>query len=495
MVELYNNYFRVTETPEIMFELSRILTLVEGEMITKLYTMEDQSTMIIPRGLGNIVPYLQTYEDKTTHNIDISRITQDVSSILPGITLRDDQVNAVSKMILAKRGIIQMGTGSGKTECIVAFVELLTKELGYTPNTLVIAPTTRLVDDTISRFEKYGITAIKYNKRRGHIDGIVVTHPMSVNNDISKNPNLLDELQVLICDEGHHLSADSYMRIATNAKNLEYCLALSATVVDMNKLPITDLSQLSPDEALVVGATGNVLVNMPPSYYIERGILANPVLIRMSNLANQYVRKSRDWHSIRKTVLESSTRVSLASDIVAYFSALGYKSLILVDTKECAKKLVSRLAETGNSDTCRVSFGGGEFLKWDETQNNLSTIDQATENTIDLFGSGESKILIGTSHIFEGFDVPNLDVVVIFSVGKSTRKIVQGIGRVLRKTKNTKYAYIIDFTDHENGILGNHSFQRLQICRTVIGVPDTQIYNNLSFQEFKFLIASLEGLL
>lgn len=496
MIEKYNNYYKVVGNKQAIFELIQKLTIVDSDYdctVTRLYTLESDTSMIIPRGVGELIN-LSVDCDCTFSNISLDEITKDIKSILKGITLREDQVLAVRKMALCKRGIIQMSTGGGKTECIIAFLELLRQELGFTPNTMILVPTTRLVTDTVSRFNKYGIPATKYSKRRGVIDGIVVTHPTSVNNDISKNSELLKDLQIIITDEGHHLKATTWRNILYNAPNIEYSIAVSATAVGQEKLPITDISKLDGSELQVIGATGNVLLNIPPSYYIERGILANPVLIRMSNPADEYVRRKKDWHSIRKAVLESSKRITTASSVSAFFAGIGYKSLILVDTKKSAFDILGKLAEYGISDLCRISFGGDIFMKWDFEHQKAVEVDKSSEDTLELFKDGELKILIGTSHIYEGYDVPELDAVVIYGVGKQLRRVIQGIGRVLRRTKTGKYAYIIDFTDHCNSTLGRHSLQRLQMCRSVIGVPESQIFHNIDFQQFKFLVLNLEGL-
>lgn len=497
MIELYNNHYRVTGDRDTIFELARTLSIVDKkcETITRVFTMESDNCMIIPRGVGRFLPQLQDYKDKTTNELNITEIPDDISHILPGITLREDQVIAVQKMILAKRGVIQMATGVGKSECIVAFIKLLSDLLGYTPTTLVITPTVRLVDDTIKRFKKYDMIATKYSARRGFVEGVVVAHPKSINNDLlNSDKDLLKGVKILVADEGHHTICTTWRRVIEYAPDLEYSIGMTATAIDRKRLPISEhQDELTGEEWLIVGATGDVLLDIPPSYYIEKGILANPVLIRMSNKANQRVARKRDWHCIRKTVLESSKRLELASQVVAFFSGLHYKSLILVDTKDSAINMLKILHQFGMDDISRASFGSGVFMKWDPEINTAVSVDK-DEDTLGMFERGELTILAGTQHILEGWDAPNLDVVVLYSVGKSVRRVVQGVGRGLRRTKTGKHAYIIDFTDHENGILGNHSIQRLQTFRSVIGVPESQIYHNVEFTTLKCIIADLEEL-
>lgn len=47
-----------------------------------------------------------------------------IKNLLDGITLRDDQVESIIEVIKNKRGILQLSTGSGKTEIIAGFLKL-----------------------------------------------------------------------------------------------------------------------------------------------------------------------------------------------------------------------------------------------------------------------------------------------------------------------------------------------------------------------------------
>ena len=102
------------------------------------------------------------------------------------------------------------------------------------------------------------------------------------------------------------------------------------------------------------------------------------------------------------------------------------------------------------------------------------------------------KILVGTTHIYEGADIPSLDVVILANIGKKPRVLIQGIGRSLRKTKNGKYAHVIDFTDYMDKILNYHSRLRRDLCRSVIGIKKENIFDDIDFNMFKKLVMNLE---
>ena len=170
---------------------------------------------------------------------------------------------------------------SGKTEIMAGFLMGLKEICGYIPDTIILEPTLLLVNSTVERLRRYGIDASAYSESRGSISGVLVTHPTSLNNDLEKNPDLLRNLKVFLSDEGHHLQADTWNRLLVSCSNIEFSIAMSASVIDPNRIPIVELGRLDYNEVLVVGATGDVIMNIPPSFYIQKGILANPIFFRL----------------------------------------------------------------------------------------------------------------------------------------------------------------------------------------------------------------------
>ena len=491
MIELYNNYIRVTDQLQICSLLSKLTRTDPDGVVFRCYDLASNNELIVPRGLLSLLDIPEdNILDKTTKVIpDID--TDNISGVLGSITLRDDQVFSITKMTSIRRGIIQLGTGAGKTECLAGFLKNMYNHLGSYPNTLILEPTAYLVESTINRFNKYGIPAKKYSECRGHIDGSVVTHPKSLNNDLKKDPTILSDLSVFLTDECHRLVATTYRSLIKYMDSVEFALGVSASAVSSSKIPVHDIDTLDESELKIVGATGPVLVDIQASYYIDKGILAKPILLRVNNPATEYVPNfSSNWHLIRKKVLESDQRNSKCSGVASFFSSVGMKSLILVGTKEHAYQLMAMISESGLGDQCRASFGGGEYYEYDPIKNKPRK--SKDPDIMEKYSKGEFKILVGTSHIYEGADIPNLDVVIFANVGKEPRRVIQGTGRGLRSTKTGNYAYIVDFTDHGNDTLRRHSIKRTTVCRTVIGVKECDIYGDLDLAKLKYLITQLE---
>lgn len=65
------------------------------------------------------------------------------------------------------------------------------------------------------------------------------------------------------------------------------------------------------------------------------------------------------------------------------------------------------------------------------------------EDTGDLGGGGEARILSNAKCLSEGVDVPALDAVLFLNPRKSVVDVVQSVGRVMRRAPGKKYGYII----------------------------------------------------
>lgn len=463
--------------------------------VTKpLYSLSPDGEILIPRGLLKFLPdeieceYCGEDVLPSEFDIDYAELAHSFGKIV----LRDDQILGIRKMLLLRRGIMQLATGAGKTEIMAGFLKAMSTVCGYIPNTVILEPTLLLVNSTLDRLRKYGIEACSYADSRGEVKGVIVTHPASLNNDLEQNPDLLSNLKIFLSDEGHHLQADTWNKLLSKCDKLEYSIAMSASVIDPGKLPISSISQLEYNELLVIGATGDIIMNVPPAFYIKKGILANPVLFRISNPADEYCKKDHDWHQIRKYRLESPYRTDLVSKCSAFLASSGYKVLVLVGTKNHAYKIMELISNYGLGELCRCSFGGGSYYRWDKDSS--SAIPCKTEDTMEGFETGKFKVLIGTSHIYEGADIPNLDAVVLSSAGKTLRKVVQGIGRAIRRSKTGKNAYIIDFTDHFDKVLSKHSKLRRDMCTSIVGVDPSNIYDSCTFETFKQIFYQLEEL-
>lgn len=512
-VKIYNSWIVVDKNDPSYLPLSSSLTFVEREhkirsrgrnitippKINYVFTRTEKS-IYVPAGLKKLVlPYITNsevhdYSNKNKYNIDVALSNIDsYIDILDGISLRKEQLIAIRKMIYAQRCIVQMPTGSGKTEVMCAFIKILSdcNNNGVTPTTLVVEPTIRLVNDTIDRFRKYDIPVAKYSDNREILENHVnICHPTSLGNDIEKNNQSLEKIEVVLGDECHHFRSETFRKPVDYMPNLIYSIGVSASAISQDNVNGDKISDFSYDELLTIGATGPLVMNVKPESLINRGALADPVLFILDNPADEHIneRDIANWHEVSKKRLESDNRTELVCKAAAFFDSVDRKSLILVRTRRHAQLIMKELDKYNISDRIRASFGGGYFERY-----NGSDFVQDDNDVLEKYNSGEYTILIGTSHLYEGVDISNLDAMILAIGGKGERLQIQGVGRVLRKNKSGKYAWIIDFNDREDIILSKHSAIRLKRYKDTIGIPDNHIYIDMDIDDLPQIFSELEN--
>lgn len=471
---------------------------VKGKKVTmngtveRLFRIED-GRIFIPVGLYPLLFEGQNVEivdkryiiPKLLDTKEVTDCIEDYSGILKGITLTTEQLIAVRKILYAKRGIINIGTGGGKTEIMCATVALLTKIYGSTPTTVILEPTIKLVKDTIARFKKYDIEAVSYSKVRKVRRGtITVAHPKSMLNDLKKNPRMFGNVLVLLVDEAHHLKSDTYRDVVEHMTCLQYSVGVSASAISYEHRLCTEVYEYTVDELRVIGATGRLLMSLTAEYLIDKGTLATPLLIRMENLANETIVRD-EWQEVVNERLRSETRNLLIAKSAKMFSMYGRKTLILVNAVGWAQDLLKVFADLGVADKVFASYGSGKFETFG------SGIGKNQEY-FEKFESGVYNIMIGTTHLYEGADIKSLDVIILGFGGKAERLQVQGVGRALRKSKTGKYAYIVDFTDREDTFLNTQSKLRRERYTSIIGIPDSDVYDSSKLSDLYQVLLSRE---
>lgn len=522
MVTITNRWVIVTKDDPSFFPLSMNLTFsnsgvrkvyktIGGRTKIKeipynntdyLFEIKDNK-MYIYRGLYQLLfdnEYFNNSRiiDNQKNNIDINFESikdnyNEFKFILDGIELRPEQVLALRKMLLIKRCIIQLPTGSGKTEIMCAFVRYFYNEFGYVPTTLIIENNVTLVNGTIERLNKYNIPNSNYRESRVIKKNMVnVGHPSSINNDMNKDNKLLDDVIIILCDECHHARSSQVRSIFENSKNLEYSIGVSASAINQDHVGCQKVTNYDYNELIIMGVTGPLVMNMTSGFLIKKETLASPVLLRMYNPSDEYIpdRELGNWHKVQEVRLYSDRRNEIVVRCSDFFNSVGRKVLILVNTVKWAQKILRLFGDYGLSDITRASYGGGRFEKYDPEYDEFETDDN---DVLNMFKEGSIEILIGTTHIYEGTDIPNLDVIILAYGGRKERLQVQGIGRALRKTKNGKYAYIVDFSDNEDTILSRQSKERLIRYREDMCIPEEQIFNEINVSDIKNIFNNLEG--
>lgn len=86
------------------------------------------------------------------------------------------------------------------------------------------------------------------------------------------------------------------------------------------------------------------------------------------------------------------------------------------------------------------------------------------------FKAGQLKCMVATSLADEGLDLPNAEVLIMVSGGRSTQKTIQRAARVLRATEEKDFATILDFRDQFHPIAMRHAFKRIRLYKQMGGI-------------------------
>lgn len=511
MIKIYNDKILVTKDDPAYFPLlinfkyheperklripnkNRVYTMPEQEYL--LYEIIDNRYMEIPYGYAYFVKdyisqskVIDMRRPNSIGKIDVNNY----KDILPNIELYEDQLLALDKIFKHKRCIVQLSTGAGKTEIMCALIAILYEISGIYPTTLLLEPTIKLVNDTNKRFSKYNVPSVIYNDNREIISNTVnISHPKSLLNDLSSNITHLDSVNILMVDECHHTSNNTMQTVINSLNNLDYKVGVSASAVDQDHIFSRDFREYSYNELLTIKTLGNVVMNASAGDLVEKDRLSESVLLVMYNPAMEDLPEEdiANWHKVRELRLESPQRIDLVAQSANFFHMKGRKTLILVSTISWAQKILKQLDFYGLSDYSRASYGGGRFEKYVDNQ----FVEDKTD-VFKLYDEGIYDIVIGTSHIYEGADINKLDTIILAYGGRAERLQIQGLGRVLRKSKTGRYAYIVDFTDSNDVVLSKHSEIRMERYRDIINIPNERVFYSILPRDLNNIFNEMEEL-
>lgn len=387
-------------------------------------------------------------------SIDERKVTQPTLSLelQESKQMREYQKQTIQKAVDAKRGIIEMATGSGKTMVAAGIIAQLQRP------TIFFVHTRELLFQTKEFFESwFGISIGQLG------DGLINLMPITVATiqttiralggeyhrfdeededdptDISHQKDaiisMVETYPVVFFDECHHLPSDTCYAVAMQTEQAEYRYGLSATPYR------TDHHDL-----LIEAALGKKIVRINASILIDEGYLVPPSITFLPVVSNGPKRPLHDYATIYHTeIIENNTRNKLIANKSRQLAKEGLTVLILVQQVRHGKLLQQLLPEA-------------EFLHGTDSSTRRNRVWKE-------FREQKKKIVIATTLADEGLDVPSLGALVLAGGGKSETRALQRVGRVLRRSEHKEEAVIIDFMDSAP-YLKEHSKNRWKIYQT-----------------------------
>jgi superfamily II DNA or RNA helicase len=335
------------------------------------------------------------------------------------IILRDYQVEIINNFLKNPQSIQEIATGSGKTIMTAA----LSQRIENHGRSIVIVPNKSLVTQTEKDYSNMGLdVGVFYGDRKefGHQHTICTWQSLNGLMKNTKNQTadisigeFLEGVVCVIVDEVHSAKADALKTLLTGAMgHVPIRWGLTGTV------PKEDYAY----QALHV-SLGPVESQLSASELQDRGVLANchVNIVQMID----YV-EYNNYQSELKYLLEESGRLDMMSQIIKQASDSG-NVLVLVDRVSAGKELESRLDNS-------VFISG-------------STKAADRQDHYDQVADSEGKIIIATYGVAAvGINLPRIFNLVLIEPGKSFVRVIQSIGRGIRKAEDKDHVQIWDIT-------------------------------------------------
>ena len=263
---------------------------------------------------------------------------------------------------------------------------------------------------------------------------------------------LLSYVNLLILEEAHEASGDSYFAVTRACKNAHYRLSLTATPF---------MKESEEENYRLMACSGSVAIKVSEKQLIDNGILAAPYFKYVKAKESSKVYRTTAWQRAYKYgIVENDGRnEQIVAQALQYVSH-GLSVVIFVVHKKHGEILKEKLL--GRVSGTKVNFVFGDHKK-DERKAAFETLKQP-------------NILIGSTIMDVGVDVPAIGGIILAGGGKAEVSLRQRIGRALRAKKNAaNVCFVTDYMDDQNMTLKRHSLQRRAVIESTPGFGESMV--------------------
>ena len=336
------------------------------------------------------------------------------------IMLRDYQVDAINKFLINTQALQEIATGAGKT-ITTATLSHLAEKYG---RSIVIVPNKSLVEQTEEDYINVGLDVGVYYGDRKDLDKthtICTWQSLNILDKKSKNheqeivtlAEFLDGVKCVIVDEVHMAKADVLKNLLTqNLCNAPIRWGLTGTV------PKGDY-----ESEPIFASIGPVVGGISAHELQEKGVLSNchVNVVQMLDLP-----EFKSYAEELKYLVTNKDRVAYISRLISGIAESG-NTLVLVGRIESGKMLQQSIQDS--------VFISGE----------VKTVDRKEE--YDEIKTSSNKIIIATYGVAAvGINIPRIFNLVLVEPGKSFVRVIQSIGRGIRKAEDKDFVQIWDIT-------------------------------------------------
>ena len=334
--------------------------------------------------------------------------------------LRDYQVEIINNFLENPQCIQEIATGAGKTVITAA----LSNAVAPYGRTIVIVPNKSLVTQTekdyINMEQDVGVF-FGDRKEFGRQHTICTWQSLNVLLKNTKSgvgdctiQEFLEDVVCVIVDEVHMVKADALKTLLTGV---------------MSRIPLRwGLTGTIPKEPFEFQALkcslGPVIGRLSASELQDRGVLAQ-CHVNVVQLVDHA--EFTNYQSELKFLLEEPDRLKTIAQLIAQVNATG-NTLVLVDRVAGGHALVDLLGD-------QAVFVSG------------ATKAKARQDEYDEVATSTGKIIVATYGVAAvGINLPRIFNLVLVEPGKSFVRVIQSIGRGIRKAEDKDHVQIWDVT-------------------------------------------------
>ena len=336
------------------------------------------------------------------------------------VMLRDYQTEIINDFLANPQCIQEVATGAGKTVMTAA----LSHAVSSYGRSIVIVPNKSLVTQTEKDYINLGLdTGVFFGDRKefGRQHTICTWQSLNVLLKNTKNDTaditigeFLEGVVCVIVDEVHMAKADALKTLLTGV---------------MAQVPIRwGLTGTVPKEDFEFQAIhvslGPVVSRLGAAELQDRGVLAQ-CHVNIVQLVDHV--EYSNYQSELKYLLEESGRLDTMASVIREVNNTG-NTLVLVDRIAAGQELVSRLGD-------RAVFVSG------------ATKAKDRQDEYDEVAETDDKIIVATYGVAAvGINIPRIFNLVLVEPGKSFVRVIQSIGRGIRKAEDKDFVQIWDIT-------------------------------------------------
>jgi superfamily II DNA or RNA helicase len=334
------------------------------------------------------------------------------------IVLRDYQLDAINTFMGNPQGLQELATGAGKT-IITATLSKLCEPYG---RTLVIVPNKSLVVQTEEDYVNVGLDVGVYfgdRKEIGRTHTICTWQSLNIlekkgaENDALTLAEFIDGVTCVIIDEVHQAKADVLKKLLTmNFANAPIRWGLTGTI------PKADIEFQS-----ILATIGPVVGKISAHELQSKGVLSQ---CHVNIVQTLDVKEFRTYQEELKYLVTDIDRMTYISKLCSTIKESG-NTLILVNRIDSGKAIIDLIP-----DAVFVSGAVGLTERKEE---------------YDEIKTSTNKVIVATYGVAAvGLNIPRIFNLVLLEPGKSFVRVIQSIGRGIRKAEDKDFVQIWDIT-------------------------------------------------